>query len=125
MLVLFSEVELPVVPGAMVGSEDATDVVEASTDEVAPALVDVEDKTIVDETDEKEVVAKEDTDVAEAAVVLAASNSEEVELALGAFGGSSVESPSQVEYTAAYSTSSIFPYPSSVEELGSPGPACY
>lgn len=101
--VLFSDVSLPELAG-MVGSAEVADV-DTSTDEVATVLVDVEDKTV--EEDMEVIVESTEVDVTAADVVLAESDTE-VELALGACG-SSVESESQEVYTAAYSTSSMFP----------------
>lgn len=101
--VLFSDVVLPEF-GGMVASAEVADE-DTSTDEVAPALVDVEDKTV--EEDMEVIVESTEVDVAAADVVLAELDSE-MELALGRCD-SPVESPSQVVYTAAYSISSMFP----------------
>lgn len=91
--VLFSDVELPEF-GGIVASAEAADV-DTSTDEVAPVLVDVEDKTVEEERAEEVIVEEKDVDVAAASVVVAELDSE-TGLALGA-GSSPVESTSQEE----------------------------
>lgn len=95
LVVLFSDVELPE-SGGIVASAEETDGV-TSTDEVVPALVDVEDKP-VDEDKSGVFVGDTDVDVKAvgAAVLVLAISGSDMELALGA-GDSPVESSSQVE----------------------------